>query len=133
MTDDLRPLPPPTHPVTSPSAGSSGRLRHPAALFALASGLGIGAAIIVGLGAGTLVMESSSSNCSSSDGWCELGAAILGVLIGVAIGAIAYVIVGVMTVVRHRPAGHRSALVIALLTLPVALLVASAVLGAIVP
>ncbi len=122
---DFPPPPPPAATLVSPAPT---RLRHPVALFAVAFVIGSLAAGVVGFGLGGLVLASSSSNCSPSDAWCGLGAAIMGLLIGVVTGAIAYIVAGVVTIFRSRPAGLRGQHVLAHLTLPfVAYLVLAAI------
>ncbi len=111
-------FPPPPPPASTPVAPAPTRLRHPVALFAVAFVIGSVAAGVVGFGLGGLVLASSSSNCSPSDAWCGLGAAIMGVLIGAVTGAIAYVVAGVVTIFRSRPPGLRGQHVLAHLTLP---------------
>lgn len=50
--------------------------------------------------------------------WCELGALILGALAGIVVALVAYLVVGVLTIVRRRPAGTRAALIAAFLVTP---------------
>ena len=107
-------------------------LDRPVALFAVAAGAGILAALLVGLGVGAFVMAASGSECSPSDGWCELGAALLGLLAGLTTGAIAYLVAGVAAITHWRPAGRRSNHVVAHLALPVALALTLVALGSIV-
>lgn len=121
MSDDHSPFPPPSTD-TAPATPQTVRLHHPAALFALAAGLGGIAALVVGLPTGALVMAAASSDCTQSDGWCELGAAVFGLFAGLAIGAIAYIVTGVMTIARCRPTGRRSTHVLVHIALPLALI-----------
>lgn len=116
------PPPPPTQvPPPPPTAGADGAprlLRHPVALFAAAFAIGLAAAGVVGFGLGGLALAGSTADCSPSDTWCGLGAAIIAVLVGVVTGAIAYIVAGVVTIFRSRPAGSRGQHVLAHLTLP---------------
>ena len=133
MTPEPAAFPPPDPTEKLQMEPAPVRLRHPVALFAAAAGLGLVAAIVAGVGAGGLVMAASSSDCSPSDGWCELGAVVIGALVGVVIGAIAYVVAGVTTVVRCRPAGTRAMPVLAHLAFPVALVAFVAAMQVILP
>lgn len=113
------------------SDDASRRLPHPVALFVVAAAVGIVAALAIGFSVGALMVGAGTSDCSPSDGWCELGAAVIGVLIGAAAGTIAYIVGGVMTIVRCRPDGARSRHIIAHLLLPVATLALGSVAGGI--
>lgn len=93
--------------------------------------MGIVAALAVGFSVGALMVAAGSSDCSPSDGWCELGAALVGLLVGAAAGVVAYIVSGVMTIVRCRPDGARSRYVVAHLLLPVATLTFTSAVGAI--
>jgi NhaP-type Na+/H+ or K+/H+ antiporter len=98
----------------------SRRLSSPAALFAVAALLGLTAGLVIGLGVGYAAGASAQSDCSASDGWCSLGAALVGLFVGTAAGVIAYVAAGVATVLHFRPSGRRARHVVAHLALPFA-------------
>ncbi len=132
MSDHHVDFPPPPPPAAKPVVPAPTTLRHPVALFAVAFVIGSVAAGVVGFGLGGLVLASSSSNCSPSDGWCGLGAAIMGLLVGVVTGAIAYVVAGVVTIFRSRPAGLRGQHILAHLTIPIAAYVILAAISGII-
>lgn len=126
------PVPPPSTPAPPPPPPlRRERLAHPAALFAAAAGLGVLAATVVGGGIGLLVAAGASADCSTNDGWCELGAALFGLLAAVLAGAIAYIVAGVALVVRCRPTGRRAFHILAHLAAPFALVLLGALLGTI--
>lgn len=139
MSDQPPAFPPPVAADRTPSAmtgsgvptvaPSPRRFQHPVALFAVAVGLGLAAAVVLGVAAGALVMGASGSNCSG-DGWCELGAAVFGLMAGFLVGVIAYVVVGVVTIHRYRAAGARAHHVLAHLAFPLALVALSSIPGA---
>lgn len=97
-------------------------LRAAWAVFAIAAGLAAALAIGVGIVIGLVVGKASAADCTPSDGWCDLGAAILGLVAGVAAGAITYIVVGVLAIRRLRPNGHRAGPVVAHLAAPPVLL-----------
>lgn len=100
------PLPP---PLPNPEvAESHERLRHPLALFAVAALIGVVIAVAGGVPIGFLAAESAMNDCSPSDGWCGLGAALTGIFVGFLVGVIAYVVAGVAIVRRCRQAGRRA-------------------------
>ena len=103
MLEQRQAFPPPTPTPTDVPAPTPTRLRHPAALFAAAFALGMTVAGTVGYGIGASVYTQAASNCTPSDGWCDLGAAVLALFVGLAVGAIAYIVVGVVTIFRCRP------------------------------
>jgi hypothetical protein len=96
----------------------------------IAAALGIVAGLTIGVGIGWLAIESAASDCSPSDGWCELGAALVGLLFGVASGAVAYVTAGIVTIARSRPTGRRGRLIGAHIAIPPVLFVLAALLSA---
>jgi hypothetical protein len=98
-------------------------------LFAVAAGLGLLAGIVLGVGVGGFAMAASNSNCTPSDGWCELGGALVGLFAGFLVGAIAYIVAGVTTIVRCRPSGRRHLHVLAHLAFPFMLLIVGSGLG----
>ncbi len=128
MSEHRTTVPPPP----PPSVPAPARLPHPVALFAVAFGIGAAAALVSGLGVGALVYSMGSSNCSPSDGWCELGAAVLALLAGVVVGAIAYAVAGIVTIFKTRPAGRRGQHVLAHLTIPFATYLLLALLSGII-
>lgn len=105
------------------------RLQHPAALFAVAFTVSMVIAGTVGYGIGALTYAQGTSNCTPSDGWCEFGAAIGALLVGLAIGTIAYIVVGAVTIFRCRPSGSRSSHVVAHLVFPIAAFISLGVIG----
>jgi hypothetical protein len=124
--------PAPAHPETSGHPAQA-RFEHPLALFAVTAGIGIASAIAAGVVIGLIGTVVGSAGCSPNDGWCDLGAAVLGVLAGVAAAAVAYVVAGVLAIRRFRPPTRRAAPialhVASLLLIPVLLAVANGVLG----
>ena len=72
---------------------------------------------------GALVAAEAADDCSPSDSWCELGAAISGLLVGGLIGLVVYVATGLGIVRRCRPAGSRAGHIAAHIVSPVLLLV----------
>lgn len=95
---------------------SKGPIRVVAEAFAI----GLAAAIPAGLLLGRLLYGAMSSDCYG-DGWCELGAAIYGLGLGVLIGCVVYLVAGVATIRRHRREGDRLALSLTHAGLPVGL------------
>ena len=120
MNEHRPTVPPPPPPAAEPVASVPTRLRHPAALFFAAFAIGAAAAAIVGVGLGGLVLASASADCPPSDGWCGLGAAIMGLLVGVVTGTVAYIVAGVVTIYRSRPTGRRGQHVLAHIVVPIA-------------
>jgi hypothetical protein len=94
--------------------------RHPAVLVLAALGIGMLAAAAVGTGVGMLVYSASRSGCYN-DGWCELGAAIYGLLGGCLAAVTAHVVAGVIFIRRHRPQGERSLPIVLHLGIPIML------------
>lgn len=132
MNEQRAVFPPPTpSPTTAGTDGVPSRLPHPVALFVVAAAVGMVAALVVGFGVGALVVAAGTSDCSPSDGWCELGAALVGVLVGAAAGTVAYIVGGVMTIVRCRPVSARGRHVVAHLLLPVAGIASASALSAV--
>ncbi len=115
---------PPAQSVTAPL-----RWPHPVALFAVAASIASASGVAIGVLAGLLSWSAGSSNCTPNDGWCDLGAALLGLAVGVLIGGITYVVAGVTTIVRSRPRGRRAGYVVAVLGFPVALIGGLTLLG----
>ena len=117
-------LPPPPesmpapHPTVEDPPTGPIRFRHPVALFAVAAGIATVIAIAIGTGVGFVAFSSSAASCSPSDGWCGLGAALLGLFVGGAAGLIAYVAAGIVVIRRSRPAGRRSAHIAAHIAFP---------------
>ncbi len=132
MNEQRTVVPQPTpSPPTAAATDVPGRLPHPVALFVAAATVGTVAALAVGSGVGVLVVAAGTSDCSPSDGWCALGATVVGVLIGVATGTIAYIVGGVMTIMRCRPASARGRYVVAHLLLPVIAIATASAFGAV--
>jgi len=110
--EPTEPPPPPfvPRPLPSPTATShtgQGPLGHPLALFVVCFGIGLAAAIALGSVAGALSYSTLAADCSPSDGWCELGAALLAVVAGLLVGLVAYLAAGVLAIVRWREHGRR--------------------------
>jgi hypothetical protein len=132
---------PPPEPVRSPDRigapqGADGprpsrRLQNRWALFVVT--VMVAAAVGVGLGTGIGVTAgaSSASNCSPADGWCDLGAVLVGLAFGVVSGIIGYVTTGVIMVVRLRPRGRRAGHIIALIATPPTTILLISILGAV--
>jgi hypothetical protein len=127
-------------PTPAPSSGSgeserpaTTRFARPGALFAVAALIGVVMASLIGAAVGGLILATSSSDCTPSDGWCELGAALMGLFAGMVAGAGAYIAGGVATIRRYRPSGQRAPYVVAHLSLPVASIAVISLLGALLP
>ncbi len=134
--NDPTPLPPPPSPIPpaepEPTAAAVSELRPTRTVFAIAAGLATAIAIGIGLAVGFSVGAASASSCTPSDGWCDLGAAIMGFVAGVAGGVITYIVAGVLTIRRLRPSGHRAGLTGALLAAPLVLALALQLLSMLV-
>ncbi len=85
----------------------------------------------VGLAVGYAVESSSAANCTPTDQWCELGAALIGGAIGIGAGVVAYIVVGVVVIRRHRPRGRRADHIAIHLAAPVVVAVLLSVLGSV--
>ncbi len=81
-----------------------------------------------GLAVGYAVASSSAANCTPSEQWCELGAALIGGAIGIVVGVVAYITVGVVLIVRHRPRGRRAGQIAIHLVAPVVVVALAAAL-----
>jgi hypothetical protein len=102
-----------------PAHGAAkGSIRVVAEAFAI----GLAAAIPAGAILGWLLYGAMASDCHG-DGWCELGAAIYGLGLGVLAGCVIYLVAGVATIRRHRRQGERLALSLLHACLPVALVI----------
>lgn len=134
--NDTAPLPPPpahARPVgETPQATDPHRLQHPVALLLATAAIAGAIAAAAGTLVGFAAAAASASDCSPNDGWCDLGAALIGLAFGVLAGVIAYVVAGVVIISRFRPAGSRAKHVAAHLAFPPAVIVALTVLSAIV-
>ena len=130
MSEQHQAFPPPTSPASTPVADSPGALAHPVALAAAAFAVGAVVATVLGIAVAVLGYAVLGSDCSANDGWCELGAVLLGLFGGIAAGAIGYIVAGVAMIVRHRPSGARAANIAAHLLFPLAIFVFLAALGA---
>lgn len=97
------------------------RLRRSVALFAIAAALSIRTTAVLGSALRWAMASSSACSCSPYDGWCGLGVALVGIAFGIAVGVIAYITAGVITITRYRPPGRRAAHIAAHLTFPFAL------------
>lgn len=96
------------------------RIPSPVGLFAAAVAVASAFAGVVGTAVGLLVASSSASSCSPSDGWCGLGAALAGILMGLATATVVYIVAGVVTIRRCRPVGERAAHIAAHIAFPFA-------------
>lgn len=134
--NDTAPLPPPpadARPVdATPLANGPQRLQRPIALFLATTAMAAAIAVAVGTVVGLAVGAASASDCSPNDGWCDLGAALIGVAFGGLAGVIAYVVAGVVIIRRFRPQGDRAKHVAAHLAFPPAVIVTLSALSAIV-
>jgi hypothetical protein len=110
-------------PSTTPSHVSQ-RLHHPAVLAAAAAALGLVTGALVGAGVAWLVYVAATADCSPSDGWCELGAAAGGLVLGAAAAAIAYLTAGITLIYRHRSSGHRASPILTHIAIPLAVIAA---------
>lgn len=125
------PPPPPQSPVPPASehggeVGGSGRI----ALHVVATGAGFGAAVVGGGLIGWLAAAVMANDCSPSDGWCELGAAIGGALLGLVVAVVAHLVTGVLIISRRRPAGRRAGPIAVHVAIPVVVAAGLALLGA---
>ena len=94
--------------------------RHPVLLVAASLGIGLTAAGVIGTAVGLLVYSGSAAGCNT-DGWCELGAAIYGLLAGCLAALIAYIVAGVVFIRRSLPPGQRNVPVVLHIGLPIIL------------
>ncbi len=85
----------------------------------------------VGLAGGYAVASSSAASCTPTDQWCELGAALIGGAIGIGAGVVAYIVVGVVVIRRHRPRGRRADHIAIHLAAPVVMAVLLSVLASV--
>ena len=93
--------------------------------------IGLLAGVPVGVLAGFGAYSSMAADCGS-DGWCNLGASLGGIAVGVLVAYVAYVIAGIIAVFRWQVPGHRLVLVLAHAGTPLlvaGLLYATALLG----
>lgn len=94
--------------------------RRPALFVAASVGIGLTAAAAIGTVIGMLVYSGSAAGCNN-DGWCELGAAIYGLLAGGLAGVVAHIVAGVVFIRRHRPPGQRTLPVVLHIGVPIML------------
>ena len=94
--------------------------RHPVLLMAASLGIGLIAAAVIGTSVGMLVYSGSAAGCNT-DGWCELGAAIYGLLAGCLAAVVAHIVAGVVFIRRNRPPGQRTLPVVLHIGIPVML------------
>ncbi len=122
-SDTTPPFTPGQSMAGEPANGAS---KGPIRVVAEAFAIGLAAAIPAGSIVGWLLYGAMASDCSG-DGWCELGAAIYGLGLGVLAGCVAYLVAGVATIRRHRRVGDRLALSLIHAGLPVGLVILSQV------
>ncbi len=116
------------HEVLPPSPPAVARAqRHPAAVSLLAASIGLVAGLVFGFGIGRLVV--ATSECTPTDGWCDLGAALGALLFGGLAGVVAYVVAGVITIHRLRPPDERAIPIAIHVAIPPGLVVLGIVLG----
>ena len=131
---DPTPFPPPpsdAHQMVGPERDTKPeRFARPVALFAVAAGVSIGIATVLGSAIGWAMSSASASSCTPSDGWCGLGAALVGLAVGVTVGVVAYITSGIITITRHQPPGRRAAHVVAHVAFPFAMIAILTILGA---
>lgn len=111
-------------PVEEPTTG-------PVVLQLLAAGIGAVAAAILGSALGGITAMALANDCSPNDGWCGLGAAVGGLMIGLLVAVIAYVVAGVVTIVWRREPGNRAIPIVVHLTIPPAVVLFLLLLGAV--
>lgn len=104
----------------STDRASKGPIRVAAESFAV----GVAAGIVGGSTLGWLLHRILAADCYG-DGWCELGAAVYGVGLGVLVGCVVYVVAGVVTIRRHRREGDRLAPSLVHAALPIGLVILS--------
>ncbi len=121
------PLPPPT--PRAEAAPSPDRLAHPLALVGVAALVSSVVALVTGIPLGALTAVAAANDCSPSEMWCDLGAALLGGAVGAAAAGVAYVTSGVVIVRRCRPAGRRAGYIVAHLAVPVVLIALASLLA----
>ena len=85
----------------------------------------------VGLAVGYAVASSSAADCTPTDQWCELGAALIGGAIGIGAAVMAYIVVGVVVIRRHRPRGRRADHIAIHLAAPVVVAVVLSILASV--
>ncbi|MEO6654287.1 MAG: hypothetical protein ABIP17_16715 [Ilumatobacteraceae bacterium] len=87
-------------------------------VVAITAAIAFTLAIAVGVAVGYSVYAASGASCDPSDGWCDLGAALVGLVAGVVIGGPTYVVATVATIARLRPRTERAKAVIAVMATP---------------
>ncbi len=102
----------------------------PVALQLLAAGVGALAAAVFGLAIGGATALALAGSCSPNDDWCGLGAAVFGASAGLLAAAIAYVVGGVVAIVRRRSPGTRAIPMTIHLAIPPTVVVVMLMLGA---
>ncbi len=102
--------------------------RHPALLVAASIAVGVAAAIPAGSLTSLLFREILAGDCSG-DGWCEFGAAIFGLMAGLAAGAVVHIGAGAVFISRFRAPGRRWTLVLAHGMIPAAVFALLAVMS----
>jgi hypothetical protein len=120
------PFPPPPPPTVE---STPGRLGHPVALFVVAVIAGLGAALATGIPAGFLAAQVAANDCSPSDPWCGLGAALAGLFIGGLVALGSYIVAGVTVIRNCRSAGRRAAHVVSHLVSPLLLILLAIIAG----
>lgn len=119
----IAPSTPPFSPTPAPTADQPPELwaeRHPALLVLASLGIGLAAAAVIGTAVGMLVYAGSAADCSN-DGWCELGAALFGLLAGCVAGGVAHIVAGIAFIRRSLPPGLRTAPVVLHIGVPIML------------
>lgn len=109
--------------VPSPSAESPTDRwadRHPVLLMVASLGIGLTTAAAIGTAIGLLVYSGSAAGCGN-EGWCELGAAIYGLLAGFVAAAVAHIVAGVVFIHRQVAAGQRTVPIVLHVGVPIML------------
>ncbi len=117
----VTPNTPPFAPAPAPEPQvDSWVYRHPAWFVVASLGIGLAAAAVIGTAVGMLVYSGSAADCNS-DGWCELGAALFGLLAGCLAALVAHIVAGVAFIRRHCPPGQRTVPIVLHIGVPVML------------
>ncbi len=99
---------PPFLPTPTADQTPAGRAdHHPLILVVISVAFGLAAAVPIGSLLGWLIYSGFAADCHN-DGWCELGAAIYGLLGGFAAATVAHVVAGVAFIRHHWPTGQRT-------------------------
>lgn len=118
------PQPPPPVAATVPSLPMT-------VLQSLLIGFAL-AAVAGGLVLGAFTLFGTRTECASQgDGWCLVGWFLIGLLAGLLVACVVYVVIGLLYIHSKVPAGHRTLYVVLHLVSPIGLVMVLGVVAAI--